>query len=118
MACPVIESSHIIGKKWSIPIIEDIALGKFNGFNNFLSRLYVTPRILSMQLRELERSGIIKKRKYNDSSTHTTNYTLTEKGQELHNIINEIKRWNARWGAVPDSCLSTPCAECSLYNEY
>ncbi len=116
MACPVIESSHIIGKKWSIPIIEEIALNNFNGFNNFLSRVDVTPRILSMQLKELERSGIIKKREYNDGITHTTNYALTKKGQELHNIINEIKRWSIKWDNVLGSCLTTPCAECSLYN--
>ncbi len=113
MACPVIQSSHIIGRKWSIPLIEEIALNDFNGFNNFLEKSKITPRILSMQLKELENTGVIKKK----NSNAKTKYVLTEKGHELHNIITEIKRWNLRWGDVPESCLSTPCTECSMYHE-
>ena len=114
MACPVIESSHIIGKKWSIPIIEEVAISGFRGFNNFLAKANITPRILSMQLKELENAGIIK-RKCNHSSANAK-YSLTEKGREMHNIITEIKKWNMKWKNVPDYCLEKPCTECSLYN--
>ena len=104
MGCPVIESSHIIGKKWSIPIIEEIALNEFRGFNNFLAKMEnMTPKILSMQLKELEHADVVKKKIYNNGNVSVTSYILTEKGYDLHEIVTEIKRWNIKWGAVPSA---------------
>jgi len=114
MTCPVIESCHTIGKKWSIPIIEEIAFSKF-GFNRFLTQSNLTPRILSIQLKELEDAGMIKKRFYKRANRKVAEYVLTQKGLELHDIITKIKLWNMKWSKVPDFCLSTPCTECPKY---
>jgi len=112
MVCRVVESSHIIGKKWSIPVIEEIAFGKFDGFNKFLVRTKdITPRTLSLQLKELEHLGVIAKQNSPDSQ-NTATYALTKKGLELHRIIIEIKKWNVRWDAVSEQCLKNTCAEC------
>lgn len=112
MVCRVVESSHIIGKKWSIPVIEEIAFGKFDGFNKFLARTKdITPRTLSLQLKELEHSGVIAKQNDPDSQ-NTATYVLTKKGLELHRIIIEIKKWNVGWNAVSEKCLKNTCTEC------
>lgn len=116
MTCPVIESSHIIGKKWSIPIIEEIALDKFDGFNKFLNKSKnITPRILSKQLKELEKTGLIKKENYNHSNRNVTKYILTQKGLELHKLIIKLKKWNVKWEHVHESCTQTACTECPKY---
>jgi len=116
MVCPVIESSRIISKKWSIPVMEEIALGNFDGFNRFLDKTEgITPRILSMCLQELVNAGLIKKRTYD--KRNKTGYNLTQKGLEMHTIIAGIKKWNIRWGNVSASCLNTACTECRKYAE-
>lgn len=116
MGCNVLEASHIIGKKWAIPIVEEIALRQFLGFNRFLSKSKnITPRILSSHLKELHQAGLIEKRlRENDSLTE---YTLTEKGLEFHRVVTEMKKWNVRWNNVPELCLRTPCTECAMYRK-
>src|SRR3989338_8886457 len=113
MPCSVIKTCNIIGKKWSVPIIEEIALGSFGGFNIVMSKMKsITPRTLSLHLQELEKSGIIKKKSVKKNSKESTSYSLTKKGRELHGIITEIKNWNIRWSKAPEFCLTTPCTEC------
>lgn len=110
MSCTVIESMHIVGKRWAIPVIEEIAMKKFSGFNSFIGRTKrMTPRILSLQLKELEKAGLIKRRHPVGCATE---YALTKKGRELHGLITEIKKWSIRWNKVPGSCLGASCAGC------
>ena len=117
MSCPVIESSRIIGKKWSIPIVQEIALGKFCGFNRFMSKAgNITPRILSKQLKELEDAGLIKKITKRHSNSQLTEYALTKKGLEFHKIIRELKKWSRKWDNTPENCLKIVCTECPKYN--
>lgn len=113
MSCSVLNSSHLLGKKWAIPIIEEIALGKFEGFNKFAARIGdITSTRLSEQLKELETLGLIKKMPSDESNT--TKYSVTEKGMDLHHLIGEIKTWNIKWGKVPETCLTTACTECQF----
>lgn len=117
MQCPVIESGHVIGRKWAIPIIEEIASGKFSGFNKFVKKSRnITARTLSIQLKELEAAGLVEKSNNEHKNRKTTSYSLTGKGQELHRIITEIKGWNIKWNNVPAHCLKLSCTECQKYN--
>jgi len=97
------------------PIIEEIELEKFTSFNSFIKKSRnMTPRILSIQLKELGSAGLIKK-EAQAASRKTTRYKLTAKGQEMHKIITEIKKWNIRWNKAPASCISTACTECDSF---
>jgi DNA-binding HxlR family transcriptional regulator len=117
MVCAVVKTSKIVGRKWSIPIFEEIVLGKFDGFNSFLSKSGgdITPRILSRQLKELEEEGIIKKVSQKKDRQTITRYVVTPKGREIHNLIIDIKKWNIKWNKTPEVCLSTSCADCKAY---
>ena len=117
MGCQVIETTHILGKKWSIPVIEAIALNKFSGFNNFIAKTGVTPRVLSAYLKELETAGLIRKRLLSHKNEMAAAYDLTKKGLEFHAVIKKAKRWNIKWNQVPEFCLNTPCSECKKYSE-
>lgn len=113
MRCEVIKTTHMIGRKWFIPVLEEIALGKFDGFNDFLTRAKtITPRILSRQLKELEQEGFIKKKAYKKEHNEITKYKLTEKGRELHKIIVDVKKFNVRCGNIPSWCMGMSCTEC------
>jgi len=113
MSCEVIESSHMLGKKWSIPLIEEVAHREIYSFNRLVKKAHgATPRIISMQLKELEKSGIIKKEFRAQDNRKFAAYSLTKKGTELQRVINGMKAWNVKWNRVPEFCLNTPCLEC------
>ncbi len=106
----VSEVAHIFGKKWSLPVFEEVAYGRFDGFNRFLERSKsMTPRILSIRLRELERAGLVKKA---SKPAEADVYALTERGKELQGIVLEFKKWGVRNRFAPDVCLKAPCTEC------
>ena len=109
MRCAVAESGHLLGRKWAIAILEEIALGKFEGFNQFLRKAkMLTPRSLSVDLRKLENQGVIAKKTVGGRSA----YTLTMKGEDLHKVVLDLKRLNVKWGAVPEKCMTSSCTEC------
>jgi DNA-binding HxlR family transcriptional regulator len=118
MSCRVFAISNVIGKKWTLPIVEEIALRRFYGFNRFLARAEsITPRILSKQMKELEKGGLVEKRIHRRDNCNVTEYVLTRKGAEFHRLIIEIKKWNVKWNKVPDFCLRTTCTECPNYRD-
>ena len=54
--CPIRTSLGVLGKKWTILIIRDIGFLKINRFNRLLESIQgLTPRVLSMRLKELEK---------------------------------------------------------------
>ncbi len=58
--CPIKTSLGVLGKKWTMLIIRDIGFLKIKRFNRILESIPgLTPRVLSMRLKELEKEGII-----------------------------------------------------------
>jgi DNA-binding HxlR family transcriptional regulator len=53
-------------------------------------------RTLSIRLKELEKSGILKRHRYNEIPPRVE-YTLTTKGQELVESIVGILQWMRKW---------------------
>src|SRR5918994_2664221 len=58
--CPIRTSLGVLGKKWTMLILRDIGFLKIVRFNRILESISgLTPRVLSMRLRELEDEGFI-----------------------------------------------------------
>ena len=58
--CPIKTSLGVLGKKWTMLILRDIGFLKIVRFNRILESIpSLTPRVLSMRLRELEDEGFI-----------------------------------------------------------
>ncbi|MFL6315760.1 MAG: winged helix-turn-helix transcriptional regulator [Nitrososphaeraceae archaeon] len=56
MKCPIKTSLGVLGKKWTMLIIRDIGVYKITRFNRLLESIEgITPRVLSMRLKELEK---------------------------------------------------------------
>ena len=106
--CSVLEITHAIGKKWAVPILMEINLGKFENFYKFAKNNSITPKVLSKQLEELTGEGLIQKNK-------ERKYVVTEKGKEIVEIINNIKEWNIKWNKLPVSCLDSSCISCGKF---
>jgi len=76
-----------LAKKWNIEIIRDMFSGKKH-FKEF-KRSYLSNKVLSNCLKNLESEGIIEKKMSNSTPT-STKYYLTSQGRELNRIIYEI----------------------------
>lgn len=85
----------IIGGKWKPIIIYLIA----NGGNRFgiLQRGIegISKQMLSKQLRELERDGILNRKIYPEIPPRVE-YSITEMGKSLFPIINNMRIWGER----------------------
>jgi DNA-binding HxlR family transcriptional regulator len=62
IACPIMTSLGILGKKWTILILQDIGFLRIYRFNRLLESITgLTPRILSVRLKQLEKEGFIER---------------------------------------------------------
>ncbi len=110
MPCSTLSLTHFIGKKWSIVLLEEIALGKFSGFNKILQKSGLTPKILSAQLKEMEALSLVKR-----VGAKPAKYEITEKGKELKKIVNQIKGFNNKW-ENSELCQDRSCLECKNFS--
>lgn len=90
--CPVETSLNIIGGKWKGIIIYRLLDGKkrFNELRRELPR--ITHRMLTLQLRELERDSIVKRTVYAEVPPKVE-YELTEFGISIRPIIVALFDW-------------------------
>ncbi|NQX66387.1 winged helix-turn-helix transcriptional regulator [Paenibacillus alba] len=90
--CPVETTLEVIGGKWKGLLLYQLIDGpkRFSEFR----RLYpgITQFMLTLQLRELERDGIIHREVYKQVPPKVE-YSLTEFGRTLESIILSMRNW-------------------------
>jgi DNA-binding HxlR family transcriptional regulator len=89
-----------VGGKWKLPIIWRLRNGKLRyselkrSLNEHLPEGQVSDRTLSIQLKELEQSGLISKKVYAEIPPRTE-YTLTNLGEEVIPCIKSLQKLGA-----------------------
>lgn len=116
VSCPVLQTAHLLGKKWCIALLEEMALGGPKGYNE-LARVFpgITPTQLSRQLKEMGREGILSKTETRKGRSTLSRYALTQKGRELEELVKGVKRFEMKWGETDARCLERRCSTCSLF---
>ncbi|MFB5191970.1 winged helix-turn-helix transcriptional regulator [Alicyclobacillus fastidiosus] len=102
----------VIGGKWKMIILWYIGLDSPQRFSK-LRRLLpnVTPKMLTMQLRELEEDGIIHRKVYQQVPPKVE-YTLTEHGKRLIPILELMYEWGKTYAKDMNIDISgTPSAQ-------
>jgi len=96
ITCPVARTAQIIGGKWTILIIRDLATGvkRFNQLERSLSG--ISPKTLSERLRSLEEEGIVKRKTFAEVPPRVE-YSLTEKGCDLISVIDSMRNYGKQW---------------------
>ena len=90
--CPLEFAVNSISGKWKIPIIWQINEGKKRP-SEFLRGIgNVDRRVLNLHLKELESSGILVKKVYNELPPKVE-YSLTSIGEELVEILRKLNDW-------------------------
>ncbi|MEK4061413.1 MULTISPECIES: winged helix-turn-helix transcriptional regulator [Paenibacillus] len=91
--CPIAKTLDIIGTKWTFLIIRDLLIEGTMRFSDLLKSLEgISPKTLSLRLRELENHGILERTVYPEVPPRVE-YTLTTKGEQLEGIFIELKRY-------------------------
>lgn len=97
--CPIRTSLGVLGKKWTILIIRDIGFRKIERFNRLLESIPgLTPRVLSMRLKELEKEGLIECLREKKTPMMVL-WRLTEKGKDTLPILLMLTAFSSKWYA-------------------
>jgi DNA-binding HxlR family transcriptional regulator len=94
--CPIARTAEIIGGKWTLLIIRDLASG-LKRFNQLERSLHgISPKTLSERLRSLEEEGIIIRQTFAEVPPRVE-YSLTTKGRDLSIVIESMRSYGKRW---------------------
>jgi len=115
--CTVNRTVKYIARKWTLLIILELYKGE--GHRRRFSELKyclngITPKVLSARLKELVREGLIEKEVDDSSFPPKAEYSLTESGLEIVEIVKEMKRWALKWKIDNIECSCQDCSECVL----
>ena len=97
--CPIKSSLGVLGKKWAMLVLRDIGILGVDRFNLLLDSIAgLTPRVLSMRLKELQKEGFIEYIEKAKSPT-IVRWTLTEKGRDALPILLQFTAFGSKWHA-------------------
>jgi DNA-binding HxlR family transcriptional regulator len=97
--CPIKSSLGVLGKKWAMLVLRDIGILGVDRFNLLLDSIAgLTPRVLSMRLKELQKEGFIECIEKAKSPT-IVRWTLTEKGRDALPILLQFTAFGSKWHA-------------------
>jgi DNA-binding HxlR family transcriptional regulator len=91
--CPIAKTLDVIGTKWAFLIIRDLLIEGTMRFRDLQKSMTgISPKTLSLRLRELEGQGIIQRKVYPEVPPRVE-YSLTKKGKDLEDVFIELKRF-------------------------
>ena len=95
-SCSVAACAEIVGAKWTAILVHDLSEGprRFSELEHSCSG--ISPRTLSERLRALEGEGIVVRRSYPESPPRVE-YELTDKGEALLPIIDQMRKFGRDW---------------------
>jgi DNA-binding HxlR family transcriptional regulator len=103
--CPVACTLDLIGDKWTLLVVRDLALGK-KYFDEFLrSPEGIATNILTARLEWLQQRGFVEKQR-DARDKRRSCYQLTQRGEELKKLVRLIARWGLKH--LPDTEVFPP----------
>ncbi|WP_068925147.1 winged helix-turn-helix transcriptional regulator [Planobispora rosea] len=97
MVCSIARTLDVIGEPWSPLILRDVYVG-IGRFDDLQRDLGISSKVLSERLKWLVDNGVLERREYSRRPLRHE-YVLTEKGQELCDLLLVMVRWGDRWTA-------------------
>ena len=94
--CPVEYTAPIISNKWKIIILRDLLNGtkRYNELTK--SVVGISAKVLTQNLRDLEKDGIVKRKVY-QVVPPKVEYSLTDKGQELKEVLECMRVFGEKY---------------------
>jgi DNA-binding HxlR family transcriptional regulator len=93
--CGIARALDVVGERWALLVVRELLLGP-KRFTDLRSGLpHLGPDVLSQRLRDLEESGIVRRRRLAPPAASRV-YELTDRGRELEPVILSLGRWGSR----------------------
>jgi len=115
--CTVNLTVQYIARKWTLLVLLELYKGKDHTrrFSELKSCLAgITQKVLSARLKELEKEGLVTKRVDDTTFPVKSEYTLTQSGLEIIDVIKDMKRWALKWKIANIECGCQDCSRCVL----
>lgn len=93
---PVELALEVIAGRWKMPILWRLKDRKWRYSELKKSIGKVTHKMLSEQLKEMERDGLIKRKSF-PVVPPRVEYSLTKKGKSVIPIINKLREWGIKF---------------------
>src|SRR5262245_35906796 len=98
--CPISSALDIIGDKWSLLIVRDIAMSGKSAYGEFItSEEKIASNILADRLALLEWAGIITKKRHAENKKVFV-YALTLKGIDLIPTMLDLIVWSDKYNKI------------------
>src|SRR5487761_1063932 len=95
-SCPVCRTAEVVCGKWTLLLIKDLAEGRSRFCELERSLEGISPRTLSLRLRALEEEGIVERHTFPEVPPRVE-YALTEKGEALVPLIEDMRTYGREW---------------------
>lgn len=94
--CPVEITLTLISNKWKVLIIRELLTGtkRFGELKSSLNG--ISQKMLSQNLKEMERENLVKRKVYPEVPPKVE-YSLTELGDSLEDILKEMLVWGEKY---------------------
>lgn len=90
--CPVARTLDVIGDRWTILVLRDIAHGVTKYSDMLESLRGISPNLLAQRLKRLEKEGVLERSFYSDHPPRAE-YGLTKKGRDLMPVLATMAEW-------------------------
>jgi DNA-binding HxlR family transcriptional regulator len=85
----------VVGGKWKLLIIYHLTTNKFCRFGELQRKIPgITRRVLTLQLREMEKDGLVHRKIYAQIPPRVE-YTITQEGYALRKVYRQMVYWGA-----------------------
>jgi DNA-binding HxlR family transcriptional regulator len=99
--CPVAEAARVLGNKWTLIILRDLADGPRRFKDLERTGEGVSPSVLTARLRELEQHGLLNRASFNEIPPRVE-YSLTLQGCDALRIIDALRAYGEKW-LIPET---------------
>jgi DNA-binding HxlR family transcriptional regulator len=98
--CGIAHALDLVGERWALLVVRELLLGpkRFTDLRHGLPN--ASPNVLSQRLRELERAGIVRRRRLPRPAGSWV-YDLTAWGRDLEPSVRSLGAWAVRSPAFP-----------------
>lgn len=93
--CDLTYAVHKIGGRWKLPILSKLEKGKSRFTDLKKEFSYITERILTLQLRALEKDGLVSRTVYAEVPPRVE-YELTDMAKLLLPVLEQLSRWGGK----------------------
>jgi len=98
MRCSIAGALEMIGDRWAILLLRDLALG-LHRYDDLRRNTGIPTTTLATRLRNLEAQGLVERVRYRDRPPRDE-YRLTDKGRDLWKVTTALREWGDRWDAT------------------